>query len=148
MIKNYVINFNCSGLRWSHQQRFYSSLSSIIWKMGRFLMIFVRKSQIFFSHFSIFVLQVSHDDIIAVNTLLDCNSDTPIIVISTLKSWQIHEYIKYNMQNLNSRKQIHKFRKTSKLNFLTTVIPRFNRPRFTVSLDITCLFGFPRYRVL
>ena len=29
-----------------------------------------------------------------------------------------------------------------------TVIPRFTGPRFTVSLDITCLFVFPRYRVL
>ena len=29
-----------------------------------------------------------------------------------------------------------------------TVIPRFTGPRFTVSLDITCLFGFPRYRAL
>ena len=32
--------------------------------------------------------------------------------------------------------------------FADTVIPRFTGPRFTVSLDITCLFVFPRYRVL
>ena len=30
----------------------------------------------------------------------------------------------------------------------TSVIPRFTGPRFTVSLDIACLFVFPRYCVL
>ena len=34
------------------------------------------------------------------------------------------------------------------VNLLTyTVIPRFTGPRFTVSLDIACLFVFPQYRV-
>ena len=32
--------------------------------------------------------------------------------------------------------------------YVSTVIPRFTGPRFTVFLDITCFFGFPRYRVL